>query len=103
MHCLCREDVYRRAKKINFSGLSLRDASWKKPGDVPLKIKFLLPNGKELKQYGRAWTKKGSMEGSLDISLSAITGSYTIGVHFQRHIAVIEEFLCREFVPDVSG
>ena len=41
-------DVYRPGEKINFSVI-LRDAAWKSPGDIPLRIKFLLPNGKELK------------------------------------------------------
>jgi hypothetical protein len=40
-------------EKINFSVI-LRDAQWKNPGDVPLKMKFLMPNGKELRSFAKA-------------------------------------------------
>ena len=41
-------DIYRPGEKINFSVI-LRNREWKSPGEIPVKMKFLLPNGKELK------------------------------------------------------
>ncbi|MES1222319.1 MAG: MG2 domain-containing protein, partial [Bacteroidota bacterium] len=38
-------DIYRPGEKVNYS-VVLRDRQWKSPGDIPIKMKFLLPNGK---------------------------------------------------------
>ena len=93
-------DVYRPGEKINFS-VVLRDAGWKAPGDVPVKIKFLLPNGKELKTIRRNLNEEGSMEGNLELPLSAITGSYTMEVYTSNDILLsASSFSVEEFVPD---
>lgn len=93
-------DVYRPGEKINFSVI-LRDAQWKAPGDVPLKLKFLMPNGKELKSYRKSLNEEGSLEGNVDISLSAITGSYTLEVYTTTDILLASKnFSVEEFVPD---
>ncbi len=93
-------DVYRPGEKINFSVI-LRDAQWKAPGDVPLKLKFLMPNGKELKSFRKSLNEEGSLEGNIDISLSAITGSYTLEVYTTTDILLASKnFSVEEFVPD---
>src|SRR5690606_6195891 len=43
-------DIYRPGEQINFS-VVIRDRQWKSPGRIPLKLKMLLPNGKELKTF----------------------------------------------------
>lgn len=93
-------DVYRPGEKINFSVI-LRDADWKNPGDVPLKIKFLLPNGKELKTIRKSLNEEGSLESNLDLSLNAITGSYTMEVYTSNDVLLSSKsFSVEEFVPD---
>jgi alpha-2-macroglobulin len=93
-------DVYRPGEKINFSVI-LRDAQWKNPGDVPLKLKFLLPNGKELKTFRKSLNEEGSLEGSIDIAGAAITGSYTLEVYTTTDILLASKnFSVEEFVPD---
>lgn len=93
-------DVYRPGEKINFSVI-IRDANWKTPGDVPLKMKFLLPNGKELKTIRKSLNEEGSLEGSLDISSAAITGSYTLEVYTSNDVLLsTRSFSVEEFVPD---
>ncbi|HUR66030.1 MAG TPA: MG2 domain-containing protein [Chitinophagaceae bacterium] len=93
-------DVYRPGEKINFSVI-LRDAQWKSPGDVPLKIKFLMPNGKELKSVRKSLNDEGSLEGSIAISTSAITGSYTMEVYTSNDVLLSSKsFSVEEFVPD---
>jgi uncharacterized protein YfaS (alpha-2-macroglobulin family) len=87
-------DVYRPGEKINFSVI-LRDAQWKNPGDVPLKIKFLMPNGKELKSIRKSLNEEGSLEGSLDIASSAITGSYTMEVYTSNDVLLLPKFFQR--------
>ncbi|MEO7922450.1 MAG: MG2 domain-containing protein [Chitinophagaceae bacterium] len=93
-------DVYRPGEKINFSVI-VRDAQWKNPGDVPLKMKFLMPNGKELKSFRKSLNEEGSVEGSIDIATAAITGSYTLEVYTSTDILLASKsFSVEEFVPD---
>ncbi|MBK8952465.1 MAG: hypothetical protein IPM85_09430 [Chitinophagaceae bacterium] len=93
-------DVYRPGEKINFSVI-LRDAQWKSPGDVPLKLKFLMPNNKELKSFRKSLNEEGSVEGNIDIATSAITGSYTLEVYTSNDILLASKsFSVEEFVPD---
>ncbi|HEX6181489.1 MAG TPA: MG2 domain-containing protein, partial [Chitinophagaceae bacterium] len=66
-------DIYRPGERVNFSVI-LRDLQWKSPGEIPLKLKFLLPNGKEFKTFRKNLNAQGSLEGNVDISTSAITG-----------------------------
>ena len=93
-------DVYRPGEKINFSVI-IRDAAWKTPGDVPVKLRFLLPNGKELKTIRKSLNEEGSLEAGLDISPSAITGSYTLEVYTSNDVLLsTRSFSVEEFVPD---
>ncbi len=93
-------DIYRPGEKINFSVI-LRDAQWKNPGDVPVKLKFLMPNGKELKSFRKSLNEEGSLEGNIDIATAAITGSYTLEVYTSTDILLASKnFSVEEFVPD---
>jgi alpha-2-macroglobulin len=93
-------DVYRPGEKINFSVI-VRDAQWKNPGEVPLKMKFLMPNGKELKSFRKSLNEEGSVEGNIDIASAAITGSYTLEVYTTTDILLASKnFSVEEFVPD---
>ena len=93
-------DIYRPGEKLNFS-LLLRDHQWKSPGTIPIKLKFLLPNGKELKSFRKSLNEQGAAEGSIDISTSAITGSYSLEVYSSNDILLASKnFMIEEFVPD---
>src|SRR6185295_19790484 len=93
-------DIYRPGEKINFSVI-IRDRQWKNPGDIPLKMKFLMPNGKELKTFRKNLNEEGSVEGSIDIATSAITGSYTLEVYTSTDVLLASKsFSIEEFVPD---
>jgi alpha-2-macroglobulin len=93
-------DIYRPGEKVNFS-VVLRDRKWKSPGTIPIKIKFLLPNGKELKTFRKSLNEQGSTEGNVDISTSAITGSYLMEVYSSNDVLLASKnFMIEEFVPD---
>lgn len=93
-------DIYRPGEKVNFSVI-IRDRQWKSPGELPLKMKFLLPNGKELKTFRKTLNEEGSLEGSIDISVAAITGSYTLEVYSSNDVLLASKnFSIEEFVPD---
>jgi alpha-2-macroglobulin len=93
-------DIYRPGEKVNYA-VVLRDHQWKSPGDIPIKMKFLLPNGKELKAFRKNLNEEGAAEGNIDISVSAITGSYTLEVYTSNDILLgSKNFSIEEFVPD---
>ncbi|MES1217034.1 MAG: MG2 domain-containing protein [Bacteroidota bacterium] len=93
-------DIYRPGEKINFS-IILRGNEWETPGDIPLKMKFLMPNGKELKSFRKNLNEEGSLEGNIDIATSAITGSYTLEVYTSNDVLLASKnFSVEEFVPD---
>ncbi|MBS1935386.1 MAG: alpha-2-macroglobulin family protein, partial [Bacteroidetes bacterium] len=93
-------DIYRPGERVNFSVI-VRDRQWKSPGEIPVKLKFLLPNGKELKSFRKNLNEEGSLEGSVDIAASAITGSYSLEVYTSNDILLSSQaFRIEEFVPD---
>lgn len=93
-------DIYRPGEKINYSVI-LRDKEWKSPGDIPVKLRMLMPNGKEMKNFRKALNEQGSLEGSIDLSRSALTGSYSLEVYAANDVLLgTQSFVVEEFVPD---
>lgn len=93
-------DIYRPGERVNFAVL-VRDRKWKSPGELPVKIKVLLPNGKELKTFRKTLNEGGSTESSIDISTAAITGSYSVEVYSSNDVLLASKnIMIEEFVPD---
>jgi alpha-2-macroglobulin len=93
-------DIYRPGERVNFSVI-LRDRQWKSPGELPVVLKFLLPNGKELKSFRKTLNAQGSLDGSVDLAVTAITGSYSLEVFTSNDILLATQpFRIEEFVPD---
>ncbi len=93
-------DIYRPGERVNFAVI-IRDRQWKSPGELPVVLKFLLPNGKELKSFRKTLNAQGSIDGSVDIAESAITGSYSLEVYTSNDVLLATQpFRIEEFVPD---
>jgi alpha-2-macroglobulin len=93
-------DIYRPGERVNFAVI-LRDQQWKSAADLPVKFKFLMPNGKELKSFRKTLNEQGAAEGSVDISAAGITGSYSLEVYSANDILMANKsFMIEEFVPD---
>ncbi len=93
-------DIYRPGEKVNFA-VVIRDREWKSPGDMLLKLKFVMPNGKELRTFRKSLNEEGAAEASVDIATSAITGSYTLEVYTSADVLLASKnFSVEEFVPD---
>ncbi|RYY14381.1 MAG: alpha-2-macroglobulin family protein, partial [Chitinophagaceae bacterium] len=93
-------DIYRPGEKVNFSVI-IRDGNWKSPGELPVVLRFLLPNGKELKTFRKTLNEQGSLAGDVDLAVSAITGSYSLEVYSSNEILLASKsFSVEEFVPD---
>lgn len=93
-------DIYRPGEKLNYA-LVVREKGWKPAADLPVKIRFLLPNGKELKTFRKGLNDQGATDGSVDISTAAITGSYTMEVYSSNDVLLATKaFSIEDFVPD---
>lgn len=93
-------DIYRPGERLNFSVI-VRDREWKIPGPIPLKLKFLLPNGRELKTFRKNLNEQGSLEGNIDVAAASITGTYTLEVYTSTDVLLASKnFSIEEFVPD---
>jgi alpha-2-macroglobulin len=93
-------DIYRPGEKLNYSVI-VRDKQWQSPGDIPVKLRMTLPNGKELKTIRKALNDQGSVEGNLDISKAALTGTYSLEVYSSNDVLLSSKnFMVEEFVPD---
>ncbi|MET0300191.1 MAG: MG2 domain-containing protein, partial [Flavitalea sp.] len=93
-------DIYRPGERVNFSVI-MRDRDWKVPGELPVVLKFLMPNGKELKTFRKTLNEQGSVTGEVDIAASAITGSYSLEVYTSNDVLLgSKSFSIEEFVPD---
>jgi hypothetical protein len=93
-------DIYRPGEKINYSVI-LRDYNWKSPGEIPVKMKFLFPNGKEFKSLRKTLNEQGSADASIDLPVTAITGTYSLELYSSNDILLsTQPFHVEEFVPD---
>jgi uncharacterized protein YfaS (alpha-2-macroglobulin family) len=93
-------DLYRPGERINFSAV-VRDRNWNVPGTLPVNFKFLLPNGKELRSFRKSLNEQGAVEGQIDISSSAITGTYILEMYTSNDVLLgTQNFSIEEFVPD---
>jgi len=93
-------DIYRPGETLHFSVI-LRDQQWRSPGELPLKLRFLQPNGKEFKAMRKTLNAEGSLESELPIPESAITGSYILQVLTSNDVLLAtQNFSVEEFVPD---
>ncbi len=93
-------DIYRPGEKMNFAVL-VRDQQWKVPGSIPLKLKISFPNGREMKTFRKTLNEQGATEATVDISSSAITGTYLVEVFSSTDILLASaNIMVEEFVPD---
>ena len=93
-------DMYRPGETIRF-GVILRDGFRKNPGPLPVKIKMLLPNGKELMQLRKTLDAEGVTEAAVSVPVAAITGTYLMELYNGNDVLITTyNFRVEEFVPD---
>lgn len=93
-------DLYRPGETIHFA-LIARDVNRKSPGAIPVKIKMLMPNGKELTQLRKNLDAEGLTDASVPLPVTAITGTYTMELYHGNDVLIRScNFKVEEFVPD---
>ena len=93
-------DMYRPGETFRYA-MIVRDQQWKVPGELPLKLRFVMPSGKEWTALRKNADAQGALEGTLDIPASALTGTYTLEVYTGNDLLLTTyPFQVEEFVPD---
>lgn len=93
-------DIYRPGEKMIFSAV-VRNQKWQSPGEIPVKMKVLLPSGKELKVLKKALNNQGSMESFVQLDASAVSGYYSLELYTSTDVLLATKtMLVEEFMPD---
>jgi alpha-2-macroglobulin len=93
-------DMYRPGETVHFNVVA-RNTDWSAAAQQPIKLKILLPTGKEYTQLKRTLNDEGAVETALAMPVSAITGTYSIEAYTANDVLLASErFNLEEFLPD---
>ncbi|MEN8121547.1 MAG: MG2 domain-containing protein [Bacteroidota bacterium] len=93
-------DIYRPGETVHISTI-IRDENWKVPGQIPVKLKFIAPNGKVFTTMKKTLNKHGSFVADIKLSTSAPTGGYSAEVYTSTGVYLNSSSIkVEEFVPD---
>jgi hypothetical protein len=93
-------DMYRPGETVKFN-VVLRNLDWSPAAKQPVKIKIILPTGKEYTVLKRTLNDEGAVENSLAMPASAMTGGYAIEVYTMNDVLLASQrFNLEEFLPD---
>jgi alpha-2-macroglobulin len=93
-------DIYRPGETLHFNTI-VRTQQWKSANDIPLIIKVLMPNGRELQSFRKNTNSEGAAEISLPIEAAAVTGTYSVEVYNGNDVLLASKNVSiEEFMPD---
>lgn len=93
-------DIYRPGETIQYAAI-VRTPEWKIPENNTFILKWRYPNGKEIMSFRKNATSEGMFEGSLNIPVSSITGTYTLEVYTPSEVLLATQtYHVEEFMPD---
>ncbi len=93
-------DLYRPGETMHVNTL-IRTNDWKLPNKIPVKLKLLLPNGKEFKTVRKVLDQQGAAETAFNLPNSTVTGTYALEVYTDNDILLNSKPISvEEFMPD---
>ncbi|AQG81173.1 alpha-2-macroglobulin family protein [Spirosoma montaniterrae] len=93
-------DIYRPGETIHFNTV-IRSQSWQSVGEVPVLIRLLAPNGREVRAFRKTTNSQGAISTDVPLDPAAVTGTYTIEVLNANNIQLTTESVSvEEFIPD---
>lgn len=93
-------NMYRPGETVHFN-VVVRNLDWSPAAKQPVKIKIVLPTGKDYTVMKRTLNDEGAVESSLAMPASAMTGGYVIEVYTMNDVLLASERLnIEEFLPD---
>ncbi|OWY23157.1 alpha-2-macroglobulin [Sphingobacteriales bacterium UPWRP_1] len=94
-------DMYRPGETIHAAAIVRTSDAWATPKNVPVKLKLLLPNGKEYKTIGKTLNSDGACQADFDVPANMVTGTYTLELYTGNDILLNSKSISvEEFMPD---
>ncbi len=93
-------NLFRPGEKIDFNTL-IRNQTWDNAAEIPVKLKLVMPNGREFKTIRAKTNKQGAIACSFETPSSALTGTYRFVVYNGNDVELASYPLSvEEFMPD---
>ena len=93
-------DIYRPGETIHFNTV-IRSQAWQSVGEIPILIRLLAPNGREVRSFRKTTNAQGAVATDVPLDPAAVTGSYTVEVLNANNVLLTSEPISvEEFVPD---
>ena len=93
-------DIYRPGETIHFNTV-IRSQTWQSVGEIPVLIRVLTPNGRELRVFRKTTNAQGAVATDVPLDPAAVTGSYTVEILNANNVLLTSESISvEEFVPD---
>jgi uncharacterized protein YfaS (alpha-2-macroglobulin family) len=93
-------DIYRPGETVHFNTV-IRSQTWQSVGEIPVLIRILTPNGRELQVFRKTTNAQGAVTTDVPLSPAAVTGSYSIEVLNANNVLLTSQSVSvEEFVPD---
>ncbi len=93
-------NLYRPGETIHVSAV-LRTESWMPPGEMPIKFRLMMPNGKEFSSKKKILNVQGSAEVAFEVPPTALTGTYVLEVLSGNEVLLnTYNFSIEDFMPD---
>jgi alpha-2-macroglobulin len=93
-------DIYRPGETVYLNTI-VRKQNWESVGEIPLKIRLLMPNGKELKSFRKTTNAQGAVDLAIPTDRSNVTGTYIVEVLNGNDVLLASRNVSiEEFMPD---
>ena len=93
-------NIYRPGETVYFNTI-IRKQNWESVGEIPIKVRFLMPNGKEYQTFKLTTNSEGAVEQKIPIEKSAVTGTYRLEVLNANDVLLTSQPISiEEFMPD---
>lgn len=93
-------DLYRPDETMYLKAI-VRDEKWNPARNMPIKLRVLLPNGRELANMKGMLNAQGTYETAIQLPVGTVTGAYTIELLSGNEVLLQSRTInVEEFVPD---
>jgi uncharacterized protein YfaS (alpha-2-macroglobulin family) len=93
-------NLYRPDEKISFKAIIRNWEDWKSVGQIPIKWKIIMPNGRSLVEKQNRLSEEGTFAATIPLPSTSVTGSYTIEVYTSNDVLLASRNInVEEFMP----
>jgi len=93
-------EIYRPGETVNINSI-VRDVEWNALKSAPVKLKVLLPNGKDFQNIRGTLNEQGAFETSFKLPESTVTGTYSVELYTSTNVLLNSiRISVEEFIPD---